>query len=113
MISNLGSQIKFLSKPATYQIPTEGYVEGEFGLSYGPEIPIKLVILPVRGLDRKNTSQGEYSQEDKVILEMSKVPTFKNKYKINYLDVSYEIGPIIDYGKDFNFIKYLAKRLPA
>ncbi|EMP00849.1 hypothetical protein [Leptospira santarosai] len=112
MISNLGSQIKFLSKPATYQIPTEGYVEGEFGLSYGPELPIKLIILPVRGLDRKNTAQGEYSQEDKVILEMSKVPTFKSKFKINYENASYEIGPIIDYGENFNFIKYLAKRLP-
>lgn len=94
----------------TFRTLTESHVDGELVKTYSTPITIRSAIIPLSGQELKNTPEGQYTFEDKVVL------TDKNSIlKVGdiavYNGTNYEIKNEIDLGELVNIKKFLAKRI--
>lgn len=93
-----------------YRAVTEIIVDGEVRKTYDPPVNINCAVLPMNGQELKNTPEGEYTAEDKIVLAESSSP-IKVGDAVIYAGSAFEIKNLVDLGSIVNLRKYTAKRI--
>lgn len=110
--ANSISILKQLQRPVQVYNVSGDYYQGEYGLSTDAPVTKNLVLLPISGEDLKNSDQGSWTSEDKMVLEIG-AKTLKINDRFKFETQEYEIRKIYDFTFEANLTKYIAKNLWA
>lgn len=109
MIVDISSTVLALFGVDTvYRSVTNSIVDGEATKTYSNEVQFRAAIVPLTGDDLKNSVDGQYSTEDKVIISTVKL---KKGDIVSYEGSWFEVRNIVDVNGIVGIIKYIGKRL--
>lgn len=109
MIADLQFIIQMFGGNYQYQSKTQSYVKGELTESLADAVDIFCAVLPMDGQTLRNTPEGEYTTDDKIIL--TKSDTTLQNGDIIIADQSYEIRTQTDLANIVGIKKYIAKKV--
>lgn len=110
MIADAGIAVDMFGSVHRYRSTTQGYSNGELVEIMGPFTDVFCAVLPMDGQTLRNTPEGEYTAEDKILLTRSDV-RLKNGDIVFENNAGYEIRSVTDLSAIVGIIKYYAKRV--
>lgn len=93
-----------------YRVLTETNTNGEVTKSYSVATNLQCAVLPMTGQDLRNTPEGQYTFEDKVILTDPSI-VLKPGDLIVSGGVDFEIKTMLDYSELVSLKKYIARKI--
>lgn len=90
--------------------PSGAYIKGEYVPNSGTPDTKKLIVIPISGYELKNSESGEYTSEDRMVLEVG-AKTLSEGTKFLFEGRKYEIRKEFDYVSVANIAKYIAKKI--
>lgn len=93
-----------------YRVVTETILDGEAMKTYAAPVNIRCGVLPMTGQELKNTQEGQYSFEDKIVLTEAGCP-IKIGDAVIADGKAFEVKIEIDVGSIAGLKKYIVKRI--
>jgi hypothetical protein len=110
-ITNLSIPLlKLLGSTNSYKVQTETTIGGETLTEYSEPVEIFCVVIPMQGADLRNSIQGEYTTEDKVIITDENA-TLKNGDILIYKNREFEVRNSVDVSDIVGIKKFVGKLL--
>lgn len=109
MIADISTTImNLLGALVIYRSVTNVLVDGESVKRYSIEKSVQAAVVPLSGLDLKNSPDGIFSTEDKIIISAT---LLQNGDIVKFNDNWFEVRNTVDVKGIFGIYKYLAKRI--
>lgn len=110
MIADASVTVDLFGSVHRYKTKTQGYAKGELVELMSDFKEIFCAVLPMDGQTLRNTQEGEYTSEDKIILSRPDA-VMKTGDIVFENNAGYEIRAVTDLSSIVGILKYYAKRV--